>query len=61
MLTAMEVEGFAERARHELLATGETARKRKAETTGDLTAQERRSPGSHWTACRIRRSAPSCS
>jgi DNA-binding CsgD family transcriptional regulator len=40
MLTGMEVDGFAERARHELLATGETARKRKVETSGDLTAQE---------------------
>jgi len=40
MLTAMGVEGFAERARRELLATGENVRKRRAETTGDLTAQE---------------------
>jgi DNA-binding CsgD family transcriptional regulator len=40
MLTAMGVEGFAERARRELLATGETVRKRRVETTGDLTAQE---------------------
>jgi DNA-binding CsgD family transcriptional regulator len=40
MLTAMGIEGFAERARRELLATGETARKRRVETTGDLTAQE---------------------
>jgi DNA-binding CsgD family transcriptional regulator len=40
MLTAMGVGGFAERARRELLATGENVRKRRAETTGDLTAQE---------------------
>jgi DNA-binding CsgD family transcriptional regulator len=40
MLTAMGIEGFAERARHELLATGEKVRKRKVKTTGDLTAQE---------------------
>lgn len=32
--------GFAERARRELLATGETARKRTVETRDDLTAQE---------------------
>jgi DNA-binding CsgD family transcriptional regulator len=40
MLTAMGVEAFAERARRELLATGETARKRTAETRVELTAQE---------------------
>jgi len=40
MLTAMGVEGFAGRARRELLATGENVRKRRVETTGDLTAQE---------------------
>jgi DNA-binding NarL/FixJ family response regulator len=40
MLTAMGVEAFAERARRELLATGETARKRTVETRGELTAQE---------------------
>jgi DNA-binding CsgD family transcriptional regulator len=40
MFTAMGAEGFAERARRELLATGETARKRSVETTNRLTAQE---------------------
>jgi DNA-binding CsgD family transcriptional regulator len=40
MLTAMGVEGFAERAARELLATGETARKRTVDTRGQLTAQE---------------------
>ena len=40
MLTVMGVEGFAERARRELLATGENVRKRRVEMTGDLTAQE---------------------
>jgi DNA-binding CsgD family transcriptional regulator/tetratricopeptide (TPR) repeat protein len=40
MLTAMGIEGFAGRARRELLATGENVRKRRAETKGDLTAQE---------------------
>ncbi len=32
--------GFAERARRELLATGETVRKRAAEITRQLTSQE---------------------
>ena len=40
MLDAMGVDGFAERARRELAATGETARKRTVETRDDLTAQE---------------------
>jgi DNA-binding CsgD family transcriptional regulator len=34
------MDGFAERARRELLATGETVRKRTVETRTDLTAQE---------------------
>jgi DNA-binding CsgD family transcriptional regulator len=34
------IEAFADRAARELLATGETARKRSPETWGDLTAQE---------------------
>jgi DNA-binding CsgD family transcriptional regulator len=38
--TAMGAEAFAERARRELLATGETARKRTAETRDELTPQE---------------------
>jgi DNA-binding CsgD family transcriptional regulator len=40
MLSRIGADGFAERARRELLATGETARKRTDETRGDLTAQE---------------------
>ena len=40
MLTAMGIEGFAERARRELLSTGETVRKYTAETASELTAQE---------------------
>ena len=40
MLTAMGIAGFAERARRELLATGETVRKRTIETAGQLTPQE---------------------
>ncbi len=39
-LSAMGLEAFADRARRELQATGETARKRTVETTGELTAQE---------------------
>jgi DNA-binding CsgD family transcriptional regulator len=37
---AMGAHGFAERARRELLATGETARKRTIETRDELTPQE---------------------
>jgi DNA-binding CsgD family transcriptional regulator len=41
MLDAMGVDAFAERARRELQATGETARKRTAQASGEqLTAQE---------------------
>jgi DNA-binding CsgD family transcriptional regulator len=40
MLATMGIEAFAERARRELLATGETARKRTDETSAELTAQE---------------------
>jgi DNA-binding CsgD family transcriptional regulator len=40
LLTAMGVDGFAERARRELLATGETVRKRTSETASQLTLQE---------------------
>jgi DNA-binding CsgD family transcriptional regulator len=40
MLDRMGAEAFAERARRELLATGETVRKRSAETLYELTAQE---------------------
>ena len=45
MLAAMGAEAFAERARRELLATGESARKRTVETLGDLTAQEAKIAG----------------
>jgi DNA-binding CsgD family transcriptional regulator len=40
LFTAMGIEAFAERARHELLATGETVRKRTVEAAGELTPQE---------------------
>jgi DNA-binding CsgD family transcriptional regulator len=40
MLTAMGVEAFADRAEHELLATGEHVRKRNVESREELTPQE---------------------
>jgi ATP/maltotriose-dependent transcriptional regulator MalT len=40
MLRAMGADGFAERARRELLATGETVRRRTVGTERDLTSQE---------------------
>jgi DNA-binding CsgD family transcriptional regulator len=40
MLSTMGVEAFADRAQRELLATGETVRKRRVETRDHLTAQE---------------------
>ena len=39
--TSIGMEAFAERARHELLATGEHVHRRTVETRDDLTAQER--------------------
>jgi len=40
MLSRMGAGAFAERARRELLATGETVRKRTVQTVSELTAQE---------------------
>ena len=40
LFTTMGIEAFAERARRELLATGDTVRKRTVQTAGELTAQE---------------------
>jgi DNA-binding CsgD family transcriptional regulator len=40
MLMEIGMEAFAERARRELVATGETVRKRNVETRGELTPQE---------------------
>jgi DNA-binding CsgD family transcriptional regulator len=40
MLTTMGIDAFAERARRELVATGETVRKHTLETRDELTAQE---------------------
>ena len=41
MLAAIGMEAFAERARRELLATGEKVRKRTVDTRDELTPQER--------------------
>jgi DNA-binding CsgD family transcriptional regulator len=41
LFKSIGMEAFAERARRELAASGETARKRTVETRDDLTAQER--------------------
>jgi DNA-binding CsgD family transcriptional regulator len=40
MLSGMGAEAFAERARRELLAAGQTVRKRTVQTVGELTEQE---------------------
>jgi len=40
MFSGMGAAAFAERARRELSATGETVRKRTVETAGELTTQE---------------------
>jgi DNA-binding CsgD family transcriptional regulator len=40
VFVAMRAQGFAERARHELLATGEKVRKRQVDTLDELTPQE---------------------
>ena len=52
----MGVEGFAERARRELLATGETVRKRSVDAFDELTPQEgavSRLAGSGYTNAEI--------
>jgi hypothetical protein len=61
MLDAMGMEAFAERARRELLATGETVRNRSVETASVLPRRRRTSPGSRERGGPIPRSAPSCS
>ena len=40
MFAAIGMQAFAERTRHELLATGETVRRRAADTNDQLTPQE---------------------
>jgi hypothetical protein len=61
MLSDMGMEAFAERARRELLATGETVRKRTVETLDELTPQEVQVARLLPAGRRTRRSAPSCS
>jgi DNA-binding NarL/FixJ family response regulator len=48
MFTGMGMEAFAERTRRELLATGESVRKRSPETRDELTPQE-------WQIARLAR------
>src|SRR4051794_2698843 len=54
-------EGFGERARRELLATGEKVRKRTVATRDVLTAQERQVRVWPARACRVRTSGPGSS
>ena len=62
MLEAMGMEAFAERARRELRATGETARKRTAAATDEeLTAQETQIARLAREDCPTPRSVPGCS
>jgi hypothetical protein len=61
MLAVIGMEAFAERARRELVATGEKPRTRTAETRGDLTAQEAQIASLPARVTRTRRSARSCS
>ena len=63
MLAAIGMEAFAERARRELLATGEKVAQAHASTTRDeLTAAGGADrPARRATACPTRRSAPGCS
>ena len=61
MLDRIGAEAFAERARRELLATGETARKRTIETATCSLHRRRRSPGSLRRGTPTPRSAASCS
>ena len=61
LFTEFGMEAFAERARVELEATGEHARKRTVETRDDLTPQEARSPASPPTVRPTKKSPRSCS
>jgi hypothetical protein len=69
MLDAMGIKAFAERARRELLAVGETAGTRAVrpartppgQATEPLTAQEAQVARLAGTACQTPRSAPGCS
>ena len=61
MLSEIGMEVFAERARRELLATGETVRKRTVETLDDLTPRSSRSRSGRPRGAPTRRSGRSCS
>ena len=61
MFDAIGMQAFAERARRELRATGETARRRTAGTRDQLTPQEAQIARLARQACRTRKSPPSCS
>ena len=61
MFSGIGAEGFAERARRELLATGETVRKLTTEARGVLTPQEAQIARLAPTATPTPRSARSCS
>ena len=61
LFTQFGMEAFAERARIELEATGEHARKRTVETRDDLPPRKHRSPASPPTAPPTKRSPRSCS
>ena len=62
MLDAIGMEAFAERARRELLATGEKVRKRSRRRRATSSpVRSARSPGSRATACPTPRSAPASS
>ena len=61
MLSDMGADAFAERARRELLATGETVRKRTVETLDELTPQEVQVARLAAEGKRTPRSARSCS
>ena len=60
LFTEFGMEAFAERARVELEATGEHARKRTVETRDDLTPQETQISASRPTVPRTMRSPGSC-
>ncbi len=61
MPAAMGTAGFAERARKELAATGETARKRTIETVDELTAQEAQIARPARNGCSNPKISTSCS
>ena len=61
MFAAIGMQAFAERARRELPATGETVRRRTADTRDRSPPKRPRSPGWPGRACPTRRSPPSCS